>query len=291
MTAQNEVTEQRVPSGKLESHTLFAGDPKSPPLVLLHGAGPGAHAASNWLKIMPDLAKHFFVLAPDLVGFGKTEYPDPLPDHIMGWIGCRVDQILGLLNHLKLDKVHIVGNSMGGALTLQLLSEAPRRFDKVALMGSIGAPAARTPELVRLVSFYADPRPARYRELMHSFAYDADNFTGMDDIVAARFEIAMNPEVRRVSQKMFDAMKAGIETLVMPPTVLGKMPHEVLIFHGRQDRVVPLETSLYLLQHLKRAELVVLDRCGHWAQLERWDLMLPLLERHFGAVKSLQGIR
>jgi pimeloyl-ACP methyl ester carboxylesterase len=287
MAARHEVVEKRLESGKYASHTLLAGDPQAPPLILLHGAGPGAHAGSNWLKIMPDLAENFYVIAPDLIGFGKSDYPDPFPESIMGWIGLRVEQILGLMETLKISKADIVGNSMGGALTLQLLSEAPQRFGRVALMGSIGAPAPRTPEMVRLLSFYHDPRPARYRELIHSFAYDPDRFTGMNDIIASRYELAMNPEVRRVSQAMFDAMKIGIETLIMPPHLLNKMPHEVLIFHGRQDRVVPLDTSLYLLQHLQRAELVVLDRCGHWAQLERWDFMRPLMERHFGA-KSRQ---
>src|SRR3546814_6712282 len=69
----------------------------------------------------------------------------------------------------------------------------------------------------------------------------------------------------------------------MPPSILGKLPHDVLIFHGRQDRIVPLDTSLYLLEHLQHAELYVLDRSGHWSQLERWDIMRPMIERHFGA--------
>lgn len=280
--ASTQVTERRIKSGKLESYCLFAGDPAKPAVLLLHGAGPGANAASNWRHLMPDLAENFYVVAPDLIGFGQSEIPDPFPDNIMAWIGVRVEQILGLMDELGIAKAHIVGNSMGGALTLQLMAEAPDRFAQVALMGSIGAPAPRTPEIVRLLSFYSDPRPARYREMMHSFAYDAENFQGMDEIVANRFKIATDPKVMPIAKKMIESMKVGIETLIMPPALLGKMPHEVLIFHGRQDRIVPLDTSLYLLEHLKRAELYVLDRSGHWAQLERWDIMRPMLERHFG---------
>jgi len=283
MTTDTKVVEKLIPSGKLASHTLVAGDPAAPAVILLHGAGPGAHAGSNWLNVMPDLAKEFYVVAPDLVGFGKTELPDPLPTHIMGWIGTRVEQILGLMDQLGIRSANIVGNSMGGALTLQLLSEAPARFVKVVLMGSIGAPAPRTPELIRLLSFYGDPRPSRYRELMHSFAYSAEKFQGMDEIIAHRYKLAMAPEERAVQEKMFASMMVGIESLVMPPNLLGRMPHEVLIFHGRQDRVVPLDTSLYLIQHLKNAELMVLDKCGHWAQLERWDVMGPMMKKHFGA--------
>ncbi|WP_032492407.1 alpha/beta fold hydrolase [Rhodococcus opacus] len=279
----HDMAEQRIPSGALESNTLLAGDPDAPALVLLHGSGPGAHAASNWAPIIPQLAKHFRVIAPDLVGFGKTELPASYPEHIMSWNGMRLEQVQGLLDTLDVSKAHILGNSMGGAVTLHLLAEAPDRFDRAALMGSIGAPITKAPqELIRLVNFYADPRLVTYRQLMHSFVYDPATFPGMDEIVQTRFAVATDPEVQEVQEVMFRSMRNGMESIVLPPSVLGALPHEVLIFHGRQDRVVPLETSLYLLQHLKRAELHVLDRCGHWAQLERWDAMQALLLRHLG---------
>jgi 2-hydroxymuconate-semialdehyde hydrolase len=282
MASANTVNEGQYPSGKLSSWAMVAGSPEKTPVILLHGAGPGANAAANWRGIMPELADHFYAVAPDLIGFGKSQYPDPYPTHIMTWMGLRVEQVLGLMDGLGIKKAHIVGNSMGGALTLQLLTEAPERFDKVVLMGSIGAPAPRTPELVRLLSFYADPRLPRFQEIARSFVSDPDTFPNIDEIARTRFEIAIRPEVRRIQEIMFQSMREGIETLVMPPSVLGRLPHQVLIFHGRQDRVVPLDTSLYLLKHLKHAELVVLDRCGHWTQIERWDMMGPMLKRHFG---------
>jgi pimeloyl-ACP methyl ester carboxylesterase len=279
-----EITEKRFQSGNLASHALVAGSPDSPAVMLLHGAGPGASAASNWRRVIPELAERFFVVAPDLIGFGESEYPETYPRHITGWVGMRVEQIFGLLDHFGIQKSHIVGNSMGGAVTLQLLIEAPERFDKVALMGSVGAPiSARPPELARLLSFYADPRLSTYRELIHSFVSDPDTFPNMEEIVNSRFELAIAPEVRTIQEFMFESMRTGMESLVIPPARLGRLPHDVLIFHGRQDRIVNLETSLYLLQHLKHAELVVLDCCGHWAQLERWDAMGPMLIQHFGA--------
>ncbi len=276
------VEERKVKSGTITSHVLVAGAEDLQPLILLHGAGPGANAAANWGPIMPDLQKKFRVIAPDLVGFGKTEIPDPHPQHIMGWIGQRVEQILAMMDEMGIKKAQLVGNSMGGALALQLLSEAPNRFENSVLMGSIGAPFTGSPELTRLLSFYADPRKARYRQMMHSFAYNAEKFSGMEDIVEKRFNIATDPEIRDAHQKMFGSMQGGMDSLIMPPKMLQDMPHKILIFHGRQDRVVPLETSLYLIEHLQNAELMVLDKCGHWAQLERWDLMRPMMERHFG---------
>jgi 2-hydroxymuconate-semialdehyde hydrolase len=278
-----QIVEDRFPSGKLASHAMVAGDRNNPALILLHGAGPGAHAASNWRHCFPDLTKHFYVVAPDMIGFGKSDIPDPLPPHSMTWMGMRVEQTLGLMDHFGIKKAHIVGNSMGGAVTLHLLIEAPERFDKVVLMGPAGAPMTRTPELARLMSFYADPRIGRYRELISSFVYDPSAVPDLDKIIEERFRVATNPEVRRVQEVMFESMKVGMDSLIVPPSALARMSHDVALIHGRQDRVVPLEASLYLLQHLKRAELHVLDRCGHWAQLQRWDAMLPLLLTHFGA--------
>jgi pimeloyl-ACP methyl ester carboxylesterase len=119
--------------------------------------------------------------------------------------------------------------------------------------------------------------------MMHSFVYDPALIPEMEDMVQSRFVTATDPVVRAVAEDMFRAMKEGMDDLIIPPTALGRMPHSVAIVHGRQDRIVPLETSLYFLNHLQNAELHVLDRCGHWAQTQRWDAMLPLIVNHFGA--------
>jgi pimeloyl-ACP methyl ester carboxylesterase len=171
---------------------------------------------------------------------------------------------------------------MGGLVTLNSIIEQPDRFDKVALMGSIGAPMRERPaELARIFAFWADPRFAPFREIIRTFVYDPDSFAGLEDIIRQRFEAASDPRVQEIQQAMFDALRTGIESAILPPLTLAALPHEVLIFHGRQDRVVPIEQSIYLLQNLRHAELVVLDRCGHWAQLQRWDKMGPMLLSHF----------
>ncbi len=273
--------EKKIASGALASHCLLAGDPKNPAVILLHGAGPGASAMSNWQRCAPDLAEHFYVVAPDLIGFGQSDLPKDLPGHIAGWIGLRVEQVKALMDELNIEQAHMVGNSMGGALALHLTLEAPERFNKVLLMGAIGAPMTWTSEMSRLLTFYEDPRIGRYREMMHSFVYDPSLMPEIEDIVQTRFSVATDPKVRAVQEIMFAAMRAGMDELILPPSALQRMPHEFAIVHGRQDRIVPLETSLYFLEHLKHAELHVLDRCGHWAQTQRWDAMLPLMVNHF----------
>ncbi len=277
----HEVIEKRFPSGALASHAMVAGDPTSPALILLHGAGPGASASSNWRYCIGDLAERFFVVAPDMIGFGQSEIPDPMPTNALAWTGLRVQATLGLMDHFEIQKAHILGNSMGGAVTLHLLLEAPERFGNVMMMGAIGAPFTRTPELIRLLTFYNDPRLPRFRELMHSFVYDPALVPGLEEMIVERFKVATDPAVRKVQEAMIESMKNGFDSLIVPPSALARLPHKMLAVHGRQDRVVPLETSLYFLQHMKNCELYVLDRCGHWAQTQRWDAMLPLIKSHF----------
>jgi len=276
-----EMVEKMIPSGALASNCLVAGNPKNPPLLLLHGAGPGASAASNWTECTPILAKDFYVIAPDAIGFGKSEMPEVIPEKIAAWIGLRVEQIKGLLNELGIEKTHIIGNSMGGALAMQCVVEMPERFDKCMLMGAIGAPFTKTPTLTRMMSFYDDPRVSRYRELIESFVYDPSIFENLEAIMQDRFEKAMDPAIKPIQEIMFKAMNEDMDKLIIPAPVLNRMEHEWAIVHGRQDRVVPLETSLYFLEHLKHAELHVLDRCGHWAQTQRWDGMYPVIMSHF----------
>jgi 2-hydroxymuconate-semialdehyde hydrolase len=273
--------EKMIPSGELASNCLLAGNPKNPPLLLLHGAGPGASAASNWMLCAPDLAEHFYVIAPDAIGFGKSEMPDPIPQKISRWMGYRVEQVKGLLNELGIEKTHLIGNSMGGALAMQCVIEMPERFDKCMLMGAIGAPFTKSATLARMMSFYDDPRIGRYRELIESFVYDPSVFEDIDAIIQERYARAMDPVLRPIQEIMFKAMKTDMDSLIIPPPVLNRMEHDWVIVHGRQDKVVPMETSLYFLEHLKRAELHVLDRCGHWAQTQRWDAMFPIILSHF----------
>lgn len=276
-----DIVEKMIPSGRYKSNVLIAGNPSNPTLILMHGAGPGASASSNWRHCLEDLAKDFYIVAPDMIGFGKSEIPDSLPPHSVTWMGIRVEQTLGMMDTLGIQCADIVGNSMGGAVALHLLIEAPERFKRVMTMGPAGAKMGRSTEMARLLAFYADPRKARYRELITSFVYDPAALPNLEEIIDERFKIATDPEVRRVQEVMFESMKVGLDALVVPPSALARMPHEVALVHGRFDRIIPLEASLYLLEHLQRADLHVLDRCGHWAQIQRWDAMLPLIRSHF----------
>ena len=273
----------KLQTGSFTTHCEHSGGDHAETILFLHGSGPGVTAWSNWQFALPALADRFQCLAPDLAGFGATEHPHSPPTGMRRWMRLWVDQCLALLDASQLEKVHLVGNSMGGAIALHLLMEAPERFERVVLMGPIGTPHKITPELDRLWGFYDDASVKLFRGIIRWFVYD-DTFIAsqLDTIAQTRFEAAMKPDVQRSYKAMFPAPRQTvIDELVVPELALRRMDHSVLLVHGRDDKIVPMETSLYLLQHLSKVQLHVFGQCSHWTQIEFAGKFNQLLAQFF----------
>lgn len=273
---------QSIKTGKHETHLTRTG--KGAPILFLHGSGPGATGMSNWSLASEELAKEYDLLIPDLVGYGASSHPRTPPGGIRQWMRLWIDQMCSLLDQLQLDRVHLVGNSLGGAIALNLLMEAPHRFGKVLLMGPAGSPIRLTPELDRIWGFYDDPTPAVMKNHMRWFAHD-ESFIAqrIDDVVRMRLAAAMQPEVRASYEGLFPAPRQRhLDDLIVPSSALRRISNEVLIVHGRDDSVVPYENSTYLLNHLPYAQLHVIGRCNHWTQIEKAEIFHALLRNFFG---------
>ena len=97
------------------------------PVLMIHGSGPGVSAWVNWRLVIPELAKHRRVLAPDMVGFGFTERPPGMVYTMDAW----VDQAIAFIDALNLPVVDLVGNSFGGGLSLALAIRHPERVRQI----------------------------------------------------------------------------------------------------------------------------------------------------------------
>ncbi|MCI0394953.1 MAG: alpha/beta fold hydrolase [Chloroflexi bacterium] len=277
------VSNAEIQTGSSRTFYNRSGAGQAETILFLHGSGPGVTAWSNWQLALPFFDDKFDCLAPDLVGFGATEHPADPPTTMRGWMRLWVDQCLALLDALDIGQAHLVGNSMGGAIALHLLMEAPQRFNRVVLMGSIGAPHTITPEIDRLWGFYEDPSIQAFGNVIRWFVYD-DAFLAdrIESITKARFEAAMDPDVRRSFMAMFPAPRQKVlDDLVVPALALRRLAQPILLVHGRDDRIVPLETSLHLLQHLPNVQLHVFGQCSHWTQIEFASSFNQLLAQFF----------
>src|ERR1700742_1732829 len=116
----------------------FGDTPEAPPVLMLHGSGPGVTALANWRPVIPAISADRRVIAPDQLGFGGTATGEPRTYGRAAW----TDHALALLDTLGLDTVDVIGNSMGGAIALSLAAARPQAVRRIVTMGSMGVAMA-----------------------------------------------------------------------------------------------------------------------------------------------------
>jgi len=252
--------------------TNYHDQGKGFPVTLLHGSGAGVTAWANWRGAIPVLAANRRVIAPDLVGFGYTEAPADIQFRLMDtW----VEQIIGLLDVLDIERTDLIGNSFGGTLSLALAIRHPKRFRRIVLMGSGGQPFEFTPELDALWGY--TPSLGNMKRILDIMAFDRSIVT--DELAEMRYRATTRPGVQERFEKVFPPPRQRwVDAQVMADDDLAALPHEVLVIHGRDDRVVPLDVSLSLAAKIDRAQLHVFGRCGHWTQIEHGARFLQLVK-------------
>ncbi|QKG20547.1 alpha/beta fold hydrolase [Actinomadura verrucosospora] len=240
------------------------------PVVLLHGSGPGATGWSNFAGNIEALAEHFHVYAVDMPGWGESDAAtvDRL-DH--------VEAAVQFLDALGIGKAAFVGNSMGGQTSIRLATEHPDRITHLVTMGppvgpvtSLFAPGGGPSEGLKvLIETYRDPSPDNMRRLVEIMCFDTARFA-TPELCQARSDAALaRPEHLR---NYVDGLPKGAPLPVWAnPALLPRIQVPTLLIHGRDDRVVPFETSLHLLAAVPDSRLVLLNRCGHWAMIEHAD--------------------
>ncbi|PPE70328.1 alpha/beta fold hydrolase [Caldimonas thermodepolymerans] len=254
---------RRVRTGGFDTnvHDLGASRPGQPPVLFIHGSGPGVSAWANWRLAIPVLAKERRVLAPDMVGFGYTERPAGIAYTMDTW----VQQALDLLDALDLPQADVVGNSFGGALSLALAIRAPHRVRRLVLMGSVGVSFPITPGLDAVWGY--QPSVENMKRIMDVFAYNRDLLT--DELAEMRYRASIRPGVQESYAAMFPAPRQRwVDAMASRESDIRALPHETLILHGREDQVIPLQTSLTLSSWIPRSQLHVFGHCGHWTQIE-----------------------
>lgn len=240
-----------------------------PALIFIHGGGPGSSGLSNFSRNMAAFADRYRVIAIDLPGYGqstKLKISEPL------W-GYYAKVLAGFIDALGLGKAHLVGNSLGGASALKTALDFSEKVDRLVLMGPGGGYSLfdKQPSdgIRSLVTFYTPPGPSmdRLRQFLSYLVYDPSSVT--DDLLQQRLDRAMDPETAEFMPLRVGPNMAPIEDLWRER--LDKLPHETLIVWGREDRVNPLDQSLILMRQIPNARLLVMPKCGHWAQWEKAD--------------------
>ena len=261
MNAPSPELGRSIRTGAFHTNVHDLGQGGGRPLLMIHGSGPGVSAYANWRLAMPVLSKARRVIAPDMVGFGFTDRPAGIAYSMDVWVKQAID----LMDSMDLPQVDLVGNSFGGGLSLALAIRHPQRVRRLVLMGSVGVPFPITKGLDDVWGY--TPSIEAMRGLLDCFAYSRELVN--DELAQLRYQASIRPGFQESFSAMFPAPRQRwVDAMTSREADIRALPHETLVVHGREDRVIPLSNSLTLAQWIPNSQLHVFGHCGHWTQIE-----------------------
>ncbi|WP_112469400.1 alpha/beta fold hydrolase [Streptomyces triticisoli] len=246
-----------------------AGD--GPPLVMLHGSGPGVTGWRNFRGNLATFSEHFRCLVLEFPGFGVS---DPVDGHPMATASAAVGRFL---DGLGLHRVDVIGNSMGGFVGTRFALDNPERVRRLVTIGGMGRNifSPFPGEGIKLLTEFTDnPTREGLIRWLHSMVYDPAMVT--EELIEERWTQATDPETLASARRMygsaaFAAQAAATAASDEPPlwAMLHKLRAKTLITWGRDDRVSPVDMAILPMRTIPDVELHVFPDCGHWVMIEQ----------------------
>jgi pimeloyl-ACP methyl ester carboxylesterase len=274
-----------IPVGRHRISTLTMG--QGPDVLLIHGLG-GTRA--SFLETAAALSRRYRVHAPDLPGFGSSSKP-ALGAYNARWFA---EIMIGLLDELDIPACHVVGNSMGGRIGLEMGMTEPERVLGLGLLCPAVAWIRRGfHPIVRLLRPEFGLLPHSFRRSMvasqfWSIFYDRDRLDpAVGDLMVDEFRrIYQNAGARYafLSSARNIYLEAPFGRHGFYPRLSELRPPAMFIW-GSHDPLIPAGFSRHVSKWLPTAEQVTLESCGHVPQVERPEETNRLLMDFFARVE------
>ena len=232
-------------------------------VIFLHGAGGGASGYSNFKGNYPAFAEAGYrSIVPDLIGYGLSSKPD-LPQYDLDLF---IAGVKGLVDGLGLKNVTLLGNSLGGAVALGYALAYPQDVARLILMAPGGVEDLDTylamPGIANMFEIYKSGKTGAdaMRAVMTMQLFDPSLLT--EEIINERAPIALTQTNAARSILKVPNMTARLHELRCP----------VFGFWGVNDQFNPVSGTTKLLDNCPNARMVMLNRCGHWVQVEHREM-------------------
>lgn len=252
--------------GNLRVRYLTAGE-GGPPLVLVHGLGASAEV---WKDNIRELAAGYRVYAPDLIGFGHTDKPDIKysPFDFLAFLKDFIDA-------LGLEKVNMIGQSLGGGISLLYAIENPDRVNKLILVDSAGLGREMTLPMrlgsISLLSRWFKVSKPVLEALIKRLVYNPEVITS--GLVDLYYKLLSQPDAMRTISRVLSSVAnlagAKKDVLGLIRDRLDTIKSPTLIVWGKEDRILPLEHGIHGQQQIAGSRLYVFEQCGHIPNLEK----------------------
>ncbi|WLP88901.1 alpha/beta fold hydrolase [Gordonia sp. NB41Y] len=247
-----------------------AGSPDAPPLLLLHGSGPGVNGWRNYRGNLGFFAETHHCYIVEFPGFGVSDAWEGMPVLTAG------KSVIAFMDALGIDSAPMIGNSMGGVVGVNLAIKKPDRVEKLVTIGGVG-PNVFSPspsEGLRLLQEFADdPDRDKLVRWLRGMVYDPALVT--EELIQERWEAAMHPDALQTGRMMYGSASFAMQQKFMadsdiPPywSMMHKISCPTLLTWGRDDRVSPPDMAMVPMRLIPQAELHIFPNCGHWVMIE-----------------------
>ncbi len=229
-----------------------------PTLVLVHGFGANKE---NWLSFSQELEGKYNIVAPDLPGHGDSVQD---PDLAYG-ISRQAERLVRLMDRLEIERAHLAGNSMGGAIVAVVAAEYPERVASLALLNNAGIhehPAELDRHLARGENPLVLNEPSDYDELM-AFAMNEPPFIPWPVSSVMAREAYEN---RRINRKIFQDLEADRDEDFR--AVLARIQAPTLVLWGADDRIIDAANAPLVAEAVPDSRLEILEGIAHMPMIE-----------------------
>lgn len=270
---------------------LEAGPPDAQPVVGLHGLGA---TNASLLPTLWDLAADHRVVMPDLPGHGASSAPRGRYD-----AAFYARWLTGFLDERELDRVVLLGNSLGGRVALEMAMLAPDRVSGLVLLSPAVAfrRLRQLVPLVRLVRPEAAALPIPMTRGMAEATLRA-MFSRPDRLTPQSYDAAAGEFVRVYrSRRHRVAFFSSLRSIYLDDAFgekgfwsrLPELEPPALFVWGARDRLVPASFARHIVDAVPHARSVVLDDCGHVPQFELPERTHALVREFLAGLEGAQG--
>jgi pimeloyl-ACP methyl ester carboxylesterase len=253
--------------GNVNSRYWSAGE-KGSTVILLHGVG--CHV-EFWERNIAALAREHRVFAVDIVGFGRTDKPE-----VVYTFELMADFVIDFMNAMGIDKASLVGNSMGGGISMTVAAQAPGRVKKIVLVAPVGLGRGLSPVL-RLMSFpvigEVMTKPGRQGVVRQMRLCLYDPSQASDDFIDRAAAIGALPGNQRSFLSLIreTANILGVKKGMVADFSerLERIKTPILMIWGRHDRILPVADGEAAVERMADVRLHIVDRAGHLPQIDK----------------------